>query len=40
LKKVEEAGGEVVAQGGDPGHRLVRLREDTEGNVIGLWENA
>ena len=41
LKKVEAAGGTVVRPKTEiPGMGSFAYLKDTEGNVIGLWENA
>jgi uncharacterized protein len=41
LKKVEAAGGGVVRPKGEiPGMGSFAYVKDTEGNVMGLWENA
>ncbi len=41
LRKVEAAGGGVVRPKGEiPGMGSFAYVKDTEGNVVGLWENA
>lgn len=40
IKKVEEAGGEMVVPKGEvPNIGYYAYVEDTEGNIIGLWED-
>lgn len=40
LKKIEAAGGKKVSEKGEvPGMGFYAYFQDTEGNVMGLWEN-